>query len=210
MLEELIVKLRNRNKQEVSPKSKEEIGTITITKENNFYKLIIPSEISFDEYINQMKLIDNYGLIDLIPNDILIKKGSLLRITSGVISTIIIDNRLYNIIVNEEEININEREKVDSEIIEKSLTVNKKEGTYQYASLKHRESGTTFFVKFYPWNDCACKELTLTEDEFIEETSTLLSNLENIEGINDILNLERIKNVINGKETEQKRKIKRE
>ena len=74
MLEELIVKLRNRNKQEVSPKSKEEIGSITITKENNFYKLTIPKEISFDEYINQMKLIDIYGLIDLIPNEILIKK----------------------------------------------------------------------------------------------------------------------------------------
>lgn len=74
MLEELIVKLRNRNKQEVSPKSKEEIGSITITKGNNFYKLTIPKEISFDEYINQMKLIDIYGLIDLIPNEILIKK----------------------------------------------------------------------------------------------------------------------------------------
>ena len=68
------------------------------------------------------------------------------------------------------------------------------ENKYHYYSAKHESDGNTYYTKYYNKNrKYSLGTLDLTEQEAYEEIKCVIYNLENMKGIETILNMELLK-----------------
>ena len=121
---------------------------ITITKENDFIKMKISDYISVADYVERLENNDEYNLLKLVHNTVL-WDSSRQCVSKGIYYIIQIDNRLYNIQINDNKIQIDERIRSEETIVEKYLSFNNETYDYRYSSLKHDSTGSTFYTKFY-------------------------------------------------------------
>lgn len=205
MLKDLINKLKEKqqfiNEKKVQEETK---SSIIISKQNNIFKVEISSYITGKDYINKFKSNDNYNVLSLICNNLLWNSHKQ-KINKGVYYVIIIDNSIYNILLADDRIEIDERTKIklDEEfqkeniILERLITFYIKDNEYEYYSAKHERNGNTYYNKYYIKNNLSVlKNLELTKKETYEEINSIICNLENIDGIETILEIELLKKYI--------------
>ena len=206
MLKELINKLKYKKKQlkDYLPENKtednknlEEDVDIIVSKENNFYKVEIADYVTIGYYVKKMRSSDEYKILDSICNCVLWCSGKQ-KVYKGIYYVIKNDNYIYNILFTDEKIEIDERInlKLDEDSLKENITrervityyPNKEE--YHYYTAKHESNGNTYYTKYYnkdrKWS---LGSLDLTEEETFDEVSSVINNLENIDGINTILDI---------------------
>ena len=169
---------------------------ITITKENDFIKMKISDYISVADYVERLENNDEYNLLKLVHNTVL-WNSSRQCVSKGIYYIIQIDNRLYNIQINDNKIQIDERIRSEETIVEKYLSFNNETYDYRYSSLKHDSTGSTFYTKFY--NKSQNEPLfgfELPVEIAFEEMALLIINLEKINGIEDIIDLDILKKYV--------------
>ena len=124
------------------------------------------------------------------------------KVNKGTYYVIIIDNRIYNILFTDDKVKIDERtnKEIDEQtkkeniIQERVITYNINENKYHYYSAKHESDGNTYYTKYFNKNRIySLGKLDLTEQEAYEEIKSVIYNLENIKGIETILNIELLK-----------------
>lgn len=174
---------------------------INVTNENDFYKIEIPYYISLEDYVNKMESGDEYNILDSLCNCV-IYNSEKKKVNKGIYYVITNGNSLYNILLNDEKIKISERIKlaIDEETRKENITqervitfyINNNE--YNYFSAKHDSSRDTYYTKYYNKNrGYSLGELDLTEKETYEEILSVISNLEDIDKIDDILDINILK-----------------
>lgn len=174
---------------------------INVTNENDFYKIEIPYYISLEDYVNKMESSDEYNILDSLCNCV-IYNSEKKKVNKGIYYVITNGNSLYNILLNDEKIKISERIKlaIDEETRKENITqervitfyINNNE--YNYFSAKHDSSRDTYYTKYYNKNrGYSLGELDLTEKETYEEILSVISNLEDIDKIDDILDINILK-----------------
>ena len=227
MFKELINKLKQRknqlekyntSKNIAETKSIEEKNVdIKISKENNIYKIKINDYISIIDFVDKKNSSDEYKILDLLCNCVLWNNG-MQKVNKGIYYIINKDNSLYNILFNDEKVKIDERTKVELDELtqkenitqERVITYNKNKDEYYYYSAKHEANGNTYYTKYYNKNrSFKFGELELTEEETYDEINSVVCNIENIEGIQNILDVDLLKKYIlkDLKEDLNKRKI---
>lgn len=229
MLKELIDKLKAKKQQlnkldthnkniENKVNEKEKLFDITITKQDNIYKLEISDFISAIDYMDRMKKIDEYGLLNILGNSVLWNSNKQ-KINKGTYFIIQTDNELYNILITNENIEIDERikkeldEETGKESItaEKNLALNINDCEYRYCSFRHDKTGSTYHTRYYNKNRAySLGALDLSIEESFEEINILINNLEKIEGIKNIIDINLIKKYVLDditKDIEQKKKV---
>lgn len=200
MFDKLINRLNKKKQQlqdlKVSNESVEDkpYFDITISKENNFFKMLISDYISISDYVERMKLIDKYNLISLICNAVLWNVDKQ-KVNKGVFYVISIDNRLYNIFNDDDYFEIDERIDKGDITEERLIRFNIGNNNYKYTSLKHYgKNGSTFYVRYYYNNDnFSFGKLDLSKEDALSEISSIISNLENIDGIENIFDIDLLK-----------------
>ncbi len=168
---------------------------ITISKENNFFKMLISDYISVSDYVERMRLIDKYDLISLICNGVLWNVDKQ-KVNKGVFYVISIDNQLYNIFNDGDHFKIDERIYKEDITEEKMIRFNISDNNYKYTSCKHYgRNGSTFDVRYYNNNNdnLSFGKLDLSREEAITGVSLLISNLESIDDIENILDVDLLK-----------------
>lgn len=169
---------------------------INISKEDSIYRLEISDYISIVDYVEKMKLIDKFGMLDLISNSVLWNSVKQ-RVNKGIYYVISINNHLYNILINGETLKIDERIKNNDIIEEKIITFNTNNNEYKYCSFKHDKTGNTFYTKYYdknrPFNLGA---LDLSEEETFSGISSIVFYLDSIEEITSIFDIELLKKYV--------------
>lgn len=189
----------------ISSNIKEEPNfNINITKENNIIKIEISNYISMIEFDDKIKSSDEYQVLNLLCLSIS-WNNSRQKVNKGVYYVVIIDNRIYNILINDEKIKINERtqialdEQTQKENIteERLITFKINEGKYRYYSAKHEQNRNTYYTKYYDKNRAySLGALDLSEEEALYEINEVFYNLEGIQEINNIIDLELLKSYI--------------
>ena len=227
MFKELIDKLKAKKKQlqnyriennTMETKTGEQNKShITISVQNKISKIEINDYISMEDYEKIMKSSEEYHILELLCNCVLWNSNKQ-RVNKGTYYVIIVDNRIYNILFTGDKIKIDERTKIQLDeqtqkeniTQERAITLNINKNEYRYYSAKHDKTGNTFYIKYYNKNRLySLGTLDLNKEEAYEEINSVIHNLENIEGIKNILNIPFLKtNILEdlGKSFQQRKK----
>ena len=212
MFIELINKLKNKKQQlqeissnnivkEEQPIENEKIIDIILSKENKFYKIEINDYISIGDYVKKTKSSQEYSVLDLVSNSVLWNSEKQ-KVNKGIYYIIENDNQLYNILITDNILKIDERnnKEIDDEIQkdniieEKIITFNLENYEYRYCSFKHDKTGNTYYTKYYDENrNFSLGVLELSSEETYEEINQIIYNLERINEIDKILNIKLLK-----------------
>lgn len=188
MLKELIYRLKLKKKQlekSVNDIQREKINAdIFVSKDNNVIKMEISDYISISDYVEKVKL---YGILEKISNSVLWNSSKQL-VNKGTYYIFTHNSRLYNILINGEELRIDERTKVNDVIEEKIIFYNNNTNDYRYTSFKHEQDGNTFFTKYYFKNGTPLLELS--KDEAYNDIYSIICNLETIKDIGNIISVD--------------------
>lgn len=141
-----------------------------------------------------MKANDESNLLDLISNNIL-WNSNIQKVNKGTYYALIVGNRLYNILINGDNLAIDERTKIDDITEEIIIRFNISNSNYHYFSAKHYKSGSTFYTKYYDKNRLFnLGKLDLSSEETFEEISSIVCNLDDIALMANIFDTDLIKN----------------
>lgn len=206
MFKELINNLK-RKKQKLEDyttyvKPEEKIGNvnISVTEENGFYKIEISDYISILEYIDMTEFGGIYNILSSISNAVLWNSRKQ-KVDKGIYYVINIDNHLYNIFINDEKIQIDERiqKEVDEERNKDNITeeriitfyVDSRE--YRYTSFRHDNTGDTYYTKYYGHKGYDLGNFELSDEETFEDINLVLCNLSEIKNIESIIDINFVK-----------------
>ena len=214
MFEKFINRLKNK-KQELneiskSHSSKEEKVqfTITITNASNMYIMVISDYILIGDYDRRIDKIDSNGVANMISNSILWNNRKQ-KVNKGTYYVLSLDNRIYNVYINDYEIAVDERNKIDEITEERVITYNQNTMNYNYFSAKHDKYGSTFYTKYYSKPQLDLGKLIFSKEEAHEEINNLIERLSNIEEITKLIDIDILKkHILNdiGNESYQKKK----
>lgn len=129
-----------------------------------------------------MTQIDNFDVNSKLTNGVLWNNRRQC-INKGLYFVFSHNDKLYNIIINEELIIIELRVKIKYEIEEKIVTINKKDNNYCYFKCMHDKDGSSYSTKYHGDKIKFSSEFELSIEEFNEDFSLILSNLESFEDI---------------------------
>ncbi len=226
MFKELIDKLKSKKKQlqdytitseniDNKPAEKQSNFEITVSSENNISKIIISDYISIGDYVEKMESSDEFHILDLLCNCVLWDSGKQ-KVNKGTYYVISDSNRLYNILLTDEELIIDERTKIefdeqahrDNITEERVITIKVNTNEYRYFVAKHDKTGSTYYTKYYNKNRLySLGALDLSAEETSNEISSVIYNLESINGVDTIIDIELIKKRVLedlGKNSQQK------
>ena len=176
---------------------------IFISKSNDIYKMNISDYIKAPDYKKKLEETDSYGLYNLISMSVLWNTEKQM-INKGLYYVAVIDepfpyitsikSLLYNILIGEKEIIIDERKALEDNTIEERIVrVNKNNySDYQFTYFRHDESGNTIDTKYYLKDKYGLDEIELSEELTMEEILSIkiyLRNIKELNSINDIQNI---------------------
>lgn len=202
MIKELIEKLK-RKKEELQnttpltePIEEKKINfEILLSQEDNFYKMEISEYISIIDYVDRIKEIDEFGIESLVGNAVLWNSRKQ-KVNKGTYYVVTNENNLYNILLNENDIKIDIRTKQDDITIERFIRIDTSNNDYSFTLHHHDKTGNTFYTRYFSLTGIKFGKLELTEDEFNEQIRIAISSLESVEGINNIVDINLLKNLI--------------
>ena len=187
MFKELIskLKLRKIKLEECNTHDKDiennNIVNINVYEEDGFYKIEIPNYVSMSDYINMTNAGDNYAVLSNISNSVL-WNSRMQKIEKGNYYVLSHNDRVYNILVNNENIIIDERiqkdyddERNKDNITEERVvhfSLHTKE--YRYTMFKHDKTGDTYYVKYGGLKGYDLGELELSEEDTFYEIKKYL------------------------------------
>lgn len=160
---------------------------ITITRNNNVFKIDVSDYISIVDYVDRMEEIDNFNLLNLLGNAVL-WNSKRQYVNKGIYFVIIHGDYLYNVLLGEDKTIIDERIKVDDHTVEKrvDLDIN---GEYNYTHFKHDKAGSTYYTRYYSKSGFPIPSLELSKDDAYQGISEVLSNIELVPGIENVLDV---------------------
>lgn len=174
---------------------------ITITEKDNIFKIDISDYMTINDFFDKENSSDEYYILKSLYNYVL-WNGRKQMVNKGTYYVITNDNTIYNILFSDENIEIDERTKIELDeqtqkeniICERAITFNINKNEYHYFSAKHESNGNTYYTRYYSKNRMSSfGKLDLNEEEAYDEISSVVCNLENIEGIENIVDIELLK-----------------
>jgi len=166
---------------------------IEISQGNNFTKVVIADYYELKDYMNKMKEIDNLGVEELLTTNLL-WNGSKQLINKGTFYVFSHNGRRYNILINDEALEIDERTPIGEEIADKVITFYLDGRPYSYFRCMHDKNRSSYATRYYSPNGVPFLELP--KEEFVSDFQDILSNLESFQGIDNIIDLNSMKNQI--------------
>lgn len=212
MFRELIYKLKTKKKKlqdyatnsetiENKPIEEQNDFEITISSESNIFKIVISDYISIGDYVKKMESSVEFHILDLLCNCVLWNSGKQ-KVNKGTYYVISNGNRLYNILFTDEKLMIDERTKIEFDeqaqkeniTEERVITFDINTNEYHYFGAKHDKTGDTFYTRYYNKNRLfSMGTLDLSAKETYDEISSVIYNLEGINGIENIINIKLLK-----------------
>ena len=217
MLKELINKLKDKkqkienlsNEFNIEKEEQEKSNfEINITNDNNIYKIEISDYISMQDYCDRMDLIDKDKIGDLIFASVFYNSETS-GPKSGTYFVFCKDNRIYNILINESEIKVAERTLLGEEKEEKIISFPIDCSDYHYFRCKHDKMGSSYATRYFSKNGTLMPKLELTREEFVDDITAIIGRIKEIDGIENIYDVNIISDVISNNYDNGQNQIKK-
>ena len=164
---------------------------IEILQEHNYSKVVVGDYYTIQDYIEKIREIDVNGIENLLNNSVIWNSGKQ-RVNKGTYYIFRHNKGLYNILVNDEQIRIDERIPIGEETSNKVLTF--KNSKYQYFRCIHDKNGSSRACRYYDLVDNTL--LPLTREEFLTDFNIIMQNLSDFNGIENMINLHKLGSVV--------------
>ena len=210
-------KKKKQSSSNIEPQEKREFE-INVSKYNNINKIEISDYITTTEYTNKRDSGEEYQILDMIRASVLWNSRKQM-INKGTYYVTSINNHLFNILFTENKIIINERitELVDEDekqtiannlhkeasdigeyiTCDKTITFYPNQNNYTLSILKHADDDT-YYTKYYSrFKTVDMGDLMLTDEESYNEIHMVLSNLHDIDNIEEILDFNSLYDILN-------------
>lgn len=159
--------------------------------ENNMQVIEVEDYMSMEEYANLPEGIDLKDVAFSV-----LWNTELQAINKGFIFVFRHKGVLYNILLDDGLTMIDERTFVGKHVEERFLSVSSKRDEYHYSLLKHNDIRSTYYTAYFSNDMQNTLGTDFTAREAYDEISTLIKNLEGIEGIENIIVMERINDIV--------------
>lgn len=163
---------------------------------DNISSLEICDYLSANDFLVKKKIIDSDNRVNISTN--ILWNTDRQCVDKGVYYVIFHNDMVYNILVNDEYIKIDEMTKVNDGSIENILTVYKEDNHYFYASYKHDVYGSTHGIDYYDNQEILYLANLLSKEEVISELYKLVTNMHDILNLKDIVDMDFLNKVILG------------
>lgn len=170
---------------------------IEISVQDDLVKVEIKDYISLVQYEEEVKNVIDTDSLNKISFNIMWNSLQQ-KINKGIYYVLGNENYLYNVLITETTIEIDERIKSDGGTEERIIRFNTEDKSYRYSSLKHDKIGSTYYLKFYNKDGCKMKDFALDKEVAFHELETLLGNIEKFDSIWGIINIESLREYILG------------
>lgn len=127
---------------------------ISILQHEDYDKVIVADYYTINEYVEKMKEIDKHG-IDKSLNTSVVWNSEKQRVNKGAYFIFSRNGHLYNILVNDEIIKIDERHTLDKQTMNSVVTFYNNSPSWEYFTCVHDENGSTYDTKY-----CSSKGFT--------------------------------------------------
>lgn len=196
MFEKLFAKLRKygfikegKDPEEKLIKEEPQEVDIEVTVLGNITKVDIKEDCTVMEYVPTIKKRSHEWIEDKIPNATLFDSG--LKIKRKVVYLFERENIRYSCYTTDDVIHINERITDEhNHIDERIINIYKNHDNYIINRMKHDETRSTYFVKSHEKKTPDYAYFQLGRENAIQLSKEVLANLENISGVDTIIDLD--------------------
>lgn len=191
MFKKLFAKLKKYGFIKQENKVEEELQEVDIEVIvlGNITKVDIKEDCTVKEYVPTMKKRGHEWVEDKIPNATLFDKS--INIKRKVIYLFERENIRYSCYSTDDVIHINERITTEiNHIDERIIKVYKNDNNYVITRMKHDETRSTYYVKTHEKKNPDFEYFQLGKENAIELGKEVLSNLEKISGVENIIDLD--------------------
>ncbi len=182
---------RKKNIETHKPEVKQKSIEIEISHTDSFSKVTVGDYYTIQEYVEKMREIDSFGIENLLNNSV-VWNSSRQKVNKGTYYVFRHKGALYNILVNDEQVRIDERIPVGEETANKVLTF--KNSKYQYFRCIHDKNGSSRACRYYDLTDNDL--LPLTRGEFLTDFNVIMQNLSDFNEIGNMIDLHKLENVV--------------
>lgn len=197
MLKKLFKRKKTQNTQvniidtNTTEENKEPSCEINISKTDEYYTITVNTYASINDFINNDDLI-------LISNNISWNNEHQ-KHNYGTYYIIKNNNEIYNILINDKIIKIDERIQFETYTHEKIITYDIKKNTFDYFQCKHDIHGSSYKTEYYnsEENGFFIKELELSKENVIMEINSIFNNLNKYNFIYKIFDIDNFFKTLN-------------
>lgn len=197
MLKKLFKRKKTQNTQvniidtNTIEENKEPSCEINISKNDEYYTITVNTYASINDFINNDELI-------LISNNISWNNEHQ-KHNYGTYYIIKNNNEIYNILINDKIIKIDERIQFETYTHEKIITYDIKKNTFDYFQCKHDIHGSSYKTEYYnsEENGFFIKELELSKENTIIEINSIFNNLNKYNFIYKIFDIDNFFKTLN-------------
>lgn len=161
---------------------------ISISKEDDYFKVTVADYYTINEYVEKMREIDEYGVEELLNNSVVWNSWKQ-RVNKGSYFAFRHNGNLYNILINDAEIRVDERMPVGEETVNKFMAF--RDNSYRYFRCVHDKNGSSYDTMYYNSNGFEIKEMEITREEFLQDFNATMNSLKTFKAIDDILDLKK-------------------
>ncbi len=162
---------------------------ISISQEDGYLKSVVADYYTINEYVEKMREIDNLGIEKLLNNSVVWNSWKQ-RVNKGTYFAFRHNGNLYNILINDAEIRIDERIPVGEETVNKFIAF--RDCSYRYFRCVHDKNGSSYDTMYYNSNGFEIKALEMTREEFLQDFNATMNSLKTFKAIDDILDLKKL------------------
>ena len=125
--------------------------------------------------------------VDKLLNNSIAWNGKKQKINKGTYYIFYHNEKLYNILINDEVIDIDERTFVNGETLNKVLTIYSDDRIFSYFRCIHDKTGSTYNTRYYNPKDASF--MPLSKEDFLIDFNDICCSLSSFEYLKEIVDL---------------------
>lgn len=162
---------------------------ILISRQEDYDKVMVADYYTINQYVEKMREIDQYGIENMLNNSVVWNSGKQ-RVNKGNYFVFRHNNNLYNILVNDEQIRIDERIPIGEETLNRVITFYSNQ-EYQYFRCIHDKNGSSRACRYYKPNDDSPMH-ELPKEEFLQDFNSTMNSLKTFKAIDEIVDMAKL------------------